>query len=203
MNLTEIQRDTMLELVNIGVGRAAVALSEMVGDQVHLSVPEIDVFSRSDICERFAIGDRALISSVSQRFDGPFRGNAILVFPEARSLELVRALLGEDVPLEQLTELEQEALLEVGNVVLNASLGILTNTLSIPMKIDLPVFRRSTAENIFCDEDDSQHDLIMILRIEFETGRSMVRGYIALALEGGSVTRFLEHITMFLNRVAA
>lgn len=37
--LTELERDALTEIINIGVSRAAKNLSRMVKDQVHLAVP--------------------------------------------------------------------------------------------------------------------------------------------------------------------
>ena len=62
-------------------------------------------------------------------------GNAILLFPKSNSLQLVRTLLKDQVPLDNLTELEQEALLEVGNVMLNACFGTVTNLLQLNITI--------------------------------------------------------------------
>jgi chemotaxis protein CheY-P-specific phosphatase CheC len=39
--LTGLQLDALTEIVNIGVNRAAASLREMVGEQVHLSVPKL------------------------------------------------------------------------------------------------------------------------------------------------------------------
>ena len=43
---------------------------------------------------------------------GDIEGRALLIFPEAKSMELVRAVVGGYLPLEELMELEQEALAE-------------------------------------------------------------------------------------------
>ena len=41
--LSELERDALTELVNIGVSRAAASLRSMVGRQVLLSVPSIEI----------------------------------------------------------------------------------------------------------------------------------------------------------------
>jgi chemotaxis protein CheC len=40
-DLSELELDALTELVNLGVSRAASNLSEMVTEQVHLSVPSV------------------------------------------------------------------------------------------------------------------------------------------------------------------
>ena len=92
--LNELERDALVEIVNIGVGRAAANLRKMIGDQVLLSVPSIEVVSRQRAAR--LIGERELagLVAVRQDFTGPFSGRALLIFPETNSLELVRAVTG-------------------------------------------------------------------------------------------------------------
>ena len=64
-----------------------------------------------------------------QVFEGDITGRALLIFPETKSLELVRAITGGDLPLEDIIELEQEALAETGNILLNSCLATIANML--------------------------------------------------------------------------
>ena len=41
MNLTAEQQDALIELINIGFGRAAASLSELTGHRVQLEVPQV------------------------------------------------------------------------------------------------------------------------------------------------------------------
>ena len=64
LGLTEIERDAITELANIGVSRAAASLRKMVGRQVLLSVPSVEIVSRKAAAA--LIDERAgLRSSVS------------------------------------------------------------------------------------------------------------------------------------------
>ena len=44
--LSEIERDALAEIANMGVSRAATSLRRMVGEQVLLSVPAVNIVSR-------------------------------------------------------------------------------------------------------------------------------------------------------------
>src|ERR1700722_10270615 len=100
--LTELERDALTELVNIGVSRAAAGLRKMVGEEVLLSVPSVEVVSH-----RLAItliGERESddLIAVLQDFAGAFSGRALLIFPRTKSLELVRAVAGENMKKKEL-----------------------------------------------------------------------------------------------------
>ena len=126
--LSELQKDALGELLNIGMGRASASLSEMVGEEVELSVPKVDTLSRDEAIIRInsLVGNK--VTAIKESFKGAFWGDALLLFPENHSLELVRALIKDDtLPAEMISEMEQEALTEVGNIILNACLGSLAN----------------------------------------------------------------------------
>ncbi|MET3843856.1 chemotaxis protein CheC [Bradyrhizobium sp. OAE829] len=106
--LSELQLDALTELVNIGVSRAASSLREMVGSQVHLSVPNVSLESRAGAIAILAEREISNLVAVHQVFEGDITGRALLIFPETKSLELVRAITGGDLPLEDIIELEQE-----------------------------------------------------------------------------------------------
>ena len=94
----------------------------MVGEQVFLSVPQIALVSRLRAV-RISLVERedAKLVAVHQVFEGDITGRALLIFPETKSLELVRAVTGGELPLEDIIELEQEALAETGNIILNTA----------------------------------------------------------------------------------
>jgi len=46
--LDELQQDALTEVFNVGMGSAAASLSEMVGEEVQLTVPEISFVNKED-----------------------------------------------------------------------------------------------------------------------------------------------------------
>ncbi len=53
-------------------------------------------------------------------------------------MELIRAIVGAELSLEDIMELEQEALAETGNVLLNGCLSTMANSLERNLQISLP-----------------------------------------------------------------
>ena len=130
--LDELELDALTELVNIGVSRAAASLREMVGEQVLLSVPH-GRGRQPRARPSTILGEREVEpawSPCTRSFEGDISGRALLIFPETNSLELVRAVTGGELPLEDIIELEQEALAETGNIILNGCLATIANMLA-------------------------------------------------------------------------
>ena len=96
-NLSDLEHDALTELVNLGVSRAAANLSEMVGEQVHLSVPSVSMMGRSQAIEILNKSEASKLIAVHQVFDGEVSGRALVIFPEAKSLELVRAVTSAEL----------------------------------------------------------------------------------------------------------
>ena len=115
--LDDLELDALTELVNLGVSQAAFNLREMVGHQVILSVPSIALLDRKSAIETLSKSEPSKLVAVHQVFEGDINGRVLLIFPEAQSLELVRAVTSSHLPLEDIIELEQEALAETGNVI--------------------------------------------------------------------------------------
>src|SRR6476620_11356463 len=96
MELTDSQRDALTELINIGYGRAAGALSELTGYRVTLEVPRITMHRIEQITPLLAKLVEGEVASVNQVFSGPVAGNALLLIDERSAAMLSKLLSDED-----------------------------------------------------------------------------------------------------------
>jgi chemotaxis protein CheC len=105
-SLDELELDALTELVNLGVGHAASNLRDMIDQQVFLSVPSVALIARQCAIDLLHVSEPRKLVAVHQMFEGDINGRALLIFPETRSLELVRAVTSSALPLEDIIELE-------------------------------------------------------------------------------------------------
>ena len=134
--------DALTEVVNIGVGRAAAALSELLGSRIDLTVPTVSLLKFSELSEEVS---SKLDTSIIQDFVGPTSGRAILAFPDASALKLGQILADlDDIPPELDFDL-QDVLNEVGNIVLNGVLGSLSNIVKGSLQYTVPVLATETS----------------------------------------------------------
>ncbi|GLH76673.1 hypothetical protein SSBR45G_15810 [Bradyrhizobium sp. SSBR45G] len=199
--LTELQLDALTELVNIGVSRAASSLREMVGAQVHLSVPTVSLQTRARAIAILSEREISNLVAVHQVFEGDIAGRALLIFPETKSLELVRAITGGDLPLEDIIELEQEALAETGNILLNSCLATIANMLHRSLKMSLPEVLRGDASTFFSlDPTPQAGDVVMFLYIDFAVRERDISGYIAMIMDLPSLAALVHLLDEFIER---
>ena len=201
-DLSELELDALTELVNLGVSRAASNLSEMVTEQVHLSVPSVLMIGRERAIEILNKSEPSKLVAVHQIFEGEVSGRALVIFPEAKSLELVRAVTSAELSLEDVIELEHEALTETGNVILNSCLATIANQLDRTLKISLPDILRGDGRRLFnLPPPPHAGDVVMFVYINFAVQRRDIQGYIAL-LDVSSLTALKGLLAGFIQRIS-
>lgn len=202
-DLSELELDALTELVNLGVSRAASNLSEMVTEQVHLSVPSVLMIGRERAIEILNKSEPSKLVAVHQIFEGEVSGRALVIFPEAKSLELVRAVTSAELSLEDIIELEHEALAETGNVILNSCLATIANQLDRTLKISLPDILRGDGRRLFnLPPPPHAGDVVMFVYINFAVQRRDIQGYIALLMDVSSLTALKGLLAEFIQRVS-
>lgn len=152
--LTDLERDALGELSNIAMARAASSLRQVAGHEVQLSVPSVDIVSKEIATQIIAKPNSPKLVAIRQDFDGAFSGRALLIFPEASSLELVRAVVGRQLPLEDIGNLEDEALAETGNILLNSWVATIANLLKRGLKMSLPTVVRGNSAQMFKSDEN-------------------------------------------------
>jgi chemotaxis protein CheC len=206
------EQDVVGELMNLGVGRAAGAFSRLVNDEVLLSVPEVSFVGLAEAEKVFASTVPDILAGVKQSFSGFIGGSAALLFPEDRSLELVRAIIGEDLPAEEISELEQETLAEVGNIILNNCLATIANVLQDEIQTSLPEtyaggtrgfleFLCNGALDVSTGGEGSG-SLLMLVQIDFSLKRRAIQGFLAFAIDLRAAESFRQHINAYLDSLA-
>ena len=193
VTLDALEHDALTELVNIGVSRAASSLRDMVQEPVTLSVPSVEVVSRRAAATLIRERESDALVAVRQDFEGAFSGRALLIFPQANSLELVRAVTGEALSDADAGAFENEALAETGNVVLNGCLATMANMLQRPLTLSLPQVLRGDGQ-LFFELNAAQDDegVVLFLYINFAISGRNIRGYVAMLMDLPSLEALKE-----------
>lgn len=186
--------DTLTELINIGVGRAAAALNEMVKFRVSLEVPFVRVLTPLQFKEEMGdLGDRKM-AAVKIGFDGPFSGTAALVIPPDSASRLVDALTGAAAGAHGLDPAGTETLREVGNIVINGVMGSLGNILKQHLSYTLPAYVENTVKQIFFSEKIGNDTVFLLVRTRFKIRKLEIEGNIILLFTVGAFDTLLSAI---------
>ncbi len=201
--LSELELDALTELVNLGVSQSALSLAQMVREEVLLTVPKVELLSRNDAIRVLAERSSKNLVAVHQVFEGDITGRALLIFPEERSLELVRAVVGSELTLDEIIELEQEALAETGNIILNGCLASIANSLERSLRISLPEVLHGECERFFNLEPPPEAgDTVLFIYIDFTVRHRNIEGYIAMMMDMPSLAALKILLADYIRRQA-
>jgi chemotaxis protein CheC len=202
MKLTELQTDAITELINIAFSRAAASLSDLTNSRVDLEVPEVSVDSIATISStltRFVTGD---IASVHQVFTGPVAGDAFLLLNFAGAIHLVDLLTGDESSNKTLGASAREVVTEIGNILMNACLGVFGNLLQVRFSFSVPRLSLDDLgvmlNSITVDTSPLQHALVVGAR--FKLRNSEVTGCLVLVLGIASFELFLKEVEAWAER---
>jgi chemotaxis protein CheC len=202
MELTAAQRDALVELLNLGFGRAAAALSQLTGHRVLLDVPEVSVHP----VERLNSALRPLLSddvaSVHQIFSGPVGGDALLVL-DHQAAGMLKELLTDEPPLPlPLDASAREVLTEVGNILLNACLGTFGNILQVQVSFSVPQISleslHGVVQSLLVNREGVRYSLLV--HAGFRLRDAEVRGYLVIVLSVASLDRLLRAVEQWEKR---
>ncbi|HTO05124.1 MAG TPA: chemotaxis protein CheC [Opitutus sp.] len=203
MELTLSQKDAVTELINIGYGRAAGALSELTGYQIALEVPEVTMHDINAIAPMLESRINRDVASVNQVFSGPVSGNALLLIDQASALVLSRLLGDEQTVSGDFDANAKEIITEVGNILLNACLGVFGNLLRIQVTFSVPRLHVENVTRVFrkviTESDEAlSHGLMIHTRFHVKAGN--VTGYLVIVLGIASLDRLLLELTNWEQR---
>ncbi len=139
MNLTDLEKDALNELFNIGLHRAAAALSDLTGKRVLVELPRLWVCSMAELKDRLLEVVQGDLATVHQFFGGAIAGDAVLLLEYDKAVQLADLMTGGDVALGgRLDQSAREVIAEIGNVVLSSCLGAFGNVLHVAVSFAVP-----------------------------------------------------------------
>jgi chemotaxis protein CheC len=175
----------------------------MVDEQVLLSVPKVALVTRDHAIRTLGENEVGQLVGIHQVFEGDITGRAFLIFPDTKSLELVRAVIGGELTLEEIIELEQEALAEIGNIILNGCLATIANLLQRNLKMSLPEILRGEPSLFFnLAPPPEAGDVVMFLYINFAIRNRDIGGYIAMVMDVPSLSALRLLLRDFIERTS-
>lgn len=198
MTLHPDHEDAIKEVVNIGIGRAAATLSELMGTRIELALPHVAIGA--------ATGPRGLMSrlgpaaapplvAIAQDFSGPCSGRAALVLPLPCGIRLARILGGVEGGTDELDIELCGILTEVGNIMLNGVLGSLANALDAWLAYGVPRFYGALEPALLAQADAAGDGRgLMIADAHFQVRQSEIRGSLVIVFEGGSLEAILKTV---------
>ena len=128
--MTDLERDIIREILNIGLARAADSFAVIAQERVLLEVPNIDLLMSDDILLKVReYQSRHVV--IQSDIRGDFNGTTLMFFSGQHVQRLSRVCLRMQTAAESLevNELQESLLLEISNIITGALVTQLANIL--------------------------------------------------------------------------
>lgn len=132
MKLSTIQADAIQELGNIGAAHAATTLSLMLGSTIEMSVPAIKIVDLAQLGNYMGEESAAMVVFELQG-DIPHGGYMLFYITRESAIRMTNTMLGITETNRPLSEMDESALLEVGNIMVSAFLDATAELLGFVM----------------------------------------------------------------------
>jgi len=194
--LTEKQRDALTELLNIAFARTAASLSELSGHRVTLDVPEIQMCPIDQLPDRVSSLVQEEIATVHQIFTGPVAGDALLMLNYTGAVSLTDLLSEASERTGTLDESAREALTEIGNILLNACLGVFGNLLKVHVSFAMPRLHLESLDHLLRSVTIGPEELryAVVVSTAFHVRESAISGYLIIVLGVSSLDRLIHAV---------
>jgi len=178
--LTEKQIDALKEVGSIGSGHAAIALSQMLGRRINMAITKVEVVPSTNFIE--FIGEKNInMVSTYVKILGDMEGGIALLFKREDALKLSDLLMNRESGTSKfISEMDQSAIKESGNVISGSYLSALSLMVDCKMALSIPRFTFDNIKTLLkgiLQEVLPGEEKAVSLITEFIESSSQIKGY--------------------------
>jgi chemotaxis protein CheC len=194
MKLSTVQADAIQELGNIGAAHAATTLSQMLGSTVEMSVPAIKAIDISELGSYMGEEPAALVAFELQ---GEIQHGGYVVFYISResAIRLTNTMLGLTDMNRPMNEMDESALLEVGNIMVSAFLDATAELLGfvmLPSPPALTIDMAHAAMSTLIAQMGEEIDEVLLFSTELVCEEHKIDSDIIMMPEASTLARIVE-----------
>ncbi len=151
---------------------------------------------------QFVRGD---VTIIHQFFLGPLDGDALLVLNHDGAVNLVRVLSGDTDTSSRLGTASKEVLSEVGNILLNACLGIFGNLLQVRLSFTVPQLHIEALDEFLSSLGTGKAELKfgLVVGSNFDIRDCHVEGRMVIVLGITSLDQLVHAVEQWAMRAAS
>lgn len=205
MIISDLERDALCELANIGLSRAATQLSALLDDQIVITVPEVLVVELDQVAQALRLDENTSVTAVWQKLSGDLTGTAMLMFPSDDSRALVHSLVGpamEGIGDVDLRTFEHEAMAEIGNIIIASAMAGIADMLGEEVRMSLPNYVETALFSVMeqrSREVEGHHMQVIIMFTRLRATRREIEGRMVLLMTLPSAKDLFAKLNKLLN----
>lgn len=200
MNISEEHLDTLKEFINIGVGRGASVLNELINQHVTLKVTVVKILNLKELKDEIVTFGQIQNSFVTLPFKGIFSGSAVLIFPSESALKLITLLTGKENIEQDIDSIKAGTLCEIGNIVLGAVMGTLSNLLDYNFKYIIPSYYEDIFNYLSVQFGTTSSNVLVFAQTNFLIKKELIEGNTIIILEVEAFDKLLQAIDSYIQK---
>lgn len=176
--LTELQRDTLMETFNIGVGRASRALSQLLACEMALSVPRLEMALVKDMSSLLKLPmDPNESCAVSRRMSG-IDAEVLMLFHGEKST--ISSLINNQLDPDQDSDPRENVVSKIAYLVTESCFDQISDVINKNVARAAPVYMATVPPSYFIEHRDPL-DTLIIVKIDISLKKKDVSGHLLLS----------------------
>ncbi len=198
------EKDILQEVMNIAFGNATADLAGIIDIYVVLSIPNIQVINIGSLPDylRETIDASSNTNIVDQKFWGEFSGSGFLVFPSGASNELITFLEehSSEEHRKQKEIVESEVLTEIGNILIGACVGKMSELLNTFVTYSPPrVIKGGSSEYTFLVDHFDPSQPAIVMKTIFKFKEKDINGFLMILTNQDSIGWLRKSLQEFMG----
>ena len=196
MEFTAVQKDALQELANIGAAHSATTLSQMLDSQIGMSVPAIDIVDIANVGD-FLTDELTTMIVFELQGDIPHGGFLILHFPRDSAVRTAHIMQGDKSAPLTFSEMDQSAIVEVGNIMVSSFLSASSDLLGMNMLPSPPVLVVDMAHAAITSliaQMTVEVDDVILFRVQLTSDEHHIAGNILIFLEVSALQAIAQRL---------
>lgn len=200
LSMSELERDIIREILNIGLARAADSFAVIAQERVMLEVPNLDLLPSTSIIERVREYQASYVA-IQSDIRGDFNGSTFMFFSGQHIQRLSRVCLRMKVDDSlKLNELQESLLLEISNIITGALVTQLANILKASIygaPPQAPTGDLGTALHALMPDQEALQPLIFSVITQFSDKENSVELPLMLFFDRATFVKILDIIRTY------
>ncbi|MDB5261594.1 MAG: hypothetical protein JWQ14_875 [Adhaeribacter sp.] len=201
LSVSELEKDIIKEILNIGLARAADSFASISRDRVLLKVPNMELISAREVIanlEEYALNHQIIQSDIK----GDLNGTTLMIFSGSQIQKLSEVCLNLKPPFPAvINDMQESLLLEISNIITGAFVTQLANILKANIYGSPPVHpeKGSIAESLnhIFDSNPFFQPIIFTVVTHFTNFEEMIELPLFLFFDTGTFEKILEIIRSY------
>jgi chemotaxis protein CheC len=193
--LSKHQQESLLNVINRGVSKGAEVMNTLLQAVVELHVPYLTLVEPAKIYS-YLDGPGEYYSAINMQYLGDMNGSVQLIFARDSAFKLISSVLPDEIETgtNPMDERMSGALCEVGNILVNAVIGTISNILGMSLNYSVPEYVEGNIKEMMSSIDFGSHGMILAAKTQFSVQDLNIFGDLLLFFSVSSFTKLLDKI---------